>query len=107
MPTDTEICLYIFLFAAEYTLFLRYSLNDKCGQTVQRPCSKNYIDIRVAALYLIGNSLLLHHAAAESYHHIRALLLYLFESAYIAKNPVLSAFSYSAGVKQNKIGINT
>ena len=72
---------------------------------MQSMSSENKTDIRKALVHSVGNMFLFHHTAAKSNKRIGILMLEVFQSSYITENSVLSVLSYSAGVKENKVGV--
>ena len=48
---------------------------------------------------------LLRHTATDADHQAGVLLLELFQCAHVAENALLGVFAYSAGVKQNQVGV--
>ena len=69
--------------------------------------AKDQIHIREALLQTVNNMLLLHHAAAKSNHHPAPSLLVMLESAYIAKNTILSVLTHSTGIIDHKVSIRS
>ena len=66
--------------------------------------AEKYIDIRIAALYFVGDRRLLRHAAADNDRHFRLFALAGFQQSDISENAVLCVLSYGTGVVEHKIG---
>ena len=60
--------------------------------------AENYIDKGVAVSYLLGDVLLLHHAAAEQDTHISVGIFHALERPDIAEDSVLGVLTDGTGI---------
>ena len=71
---------------------------EQLGQAVDDMSAENYIDKGVAVSYLLGDMLLLHHAAAEQDTHISVGIFHALERPDIAEDSVLGVLTDGAGI---------
>ena len=89
----------------QIALALADALGQHGGQPVNAVHAKDKVHIGVALAQLFDDVLLLGHAAADTDHQARVLLLELFQRADIAENALLGVLTHGAGVEQDEVGV--